>query len=205
MSKVRRKAKKPGLRVIGLTGGLGSGKSTVLAMLRRLGAKTEDADRIVHEALAPDGAAYRRVLRLFGPSVLCSDRSLDRARIADQVFRNARLRKSLEKILHPIVIRRLRKAVRGHREGILVMDVPLLFETGLDRLADETVVVWAPLDMRLRRMRRRGWSRAEVLRRVRAQISLGEKRRRSDIVINNGGTKERTRRQILRYWKTLQN
>lgn len=187
--------------VIGLTGGLGSGKSTVLAMFRRFGARTMDADAIVHGALAPGGSAYRRVLKLFGPSIRSSDGTLDRRKVAGLVFRRPALRRALEGILHPLVVREMRKASSRLRRGVLVLDIPLLFEAGLAGLADRVVVVWAPRETRLRRLKGR-ISRADALRRMKAQSPLEWKRRRADHVVDNGGPLQETRGQAAALWRS---
>lgn len=180
-------------RVLGLTGGIGSGKSTALGLFRRLGCATADADEMARRALAPGGAAAGRVRRLFG--------TLDRRRIADQVFARPALRRKLEKIVHPVVVRELRRRIRRHRRGVLVLDIPLLYEARLQGLVDEAAVVWAPRGRRLARLRKRGMSRADALRRMRAQMSLEVKRRRADAVFDNSGPVSRLREQIRSYLK----
>lgn len=183
--------------VVGLTGGIGSGKSTVLALIRRTGVPVADADRLAREALAPRGAVYRPVLKLFGSGVRKADGTLDRAAMAVRVFRNPRLRKRLETLLHPLVRRAIFQRVRRLRRGVFVADVPLLFEAGWRRSFDETVVVWCPRAERLRRLLRGGrFSRAEALRRMRAQMPLERKRRLADAIIDNGGSRRDTAGQV---------
>lgn len=182
-------------RVVGLTGGVGSGKSTALKFFRRFGCETADADEIVHRALRPKGAAYHRVARLFGPMVKKSDGSLDRAGIADLVFRRPPLRRRLERILHPLVIKEFRRRTR-QRRAPLVLDIPLLYETRLENLVDEVAVVWAPLSRRLARLRQRGVSRGDALRRIQVQMPLEEKRRRASVVLDNSGPLARLRAQV---------
>ncbi len=175
--------------VVGLTGGIGSGKSTVLSLLRERGIAAADADVIVHGALRPGRAGHRRVLALFGPAVRRADGSLDRAAMARVVFRNPDIRKKLEAILHPIVVREFRRRIAAHRRGLLVLDVPLLFETGLDRLVDRTVVVWAPERTCLSRLASSGrLTRAQARRRMAAQMPLAEKRRRAHFLLDNSRT-----------------
>jgi dephospho-CoA kinase len=174
-------------RVLGLTGGIGSGKSSALAFFKRLGCATADADVLARRALRSRGAAAR-VKRLFG--------GLDRKLIAEQVFTRPALRRKLERIVHPIVVRELRRRTRRHRRGTLVLDIPLLYEARLGGLVDEVAVVWAPMAARLERLERRGMPRADALRRVRAQMPLEEKRRRADVVFDNSGPLPRLKAQI---------
>jgi len=198
------KPRAPQRIVVGLTGGLGSGKSTVLEMLKRKGAACADADEIVHRALSPLGLAYQKVLRLFGPSVHRPDRTLDRGKIAEIVFRSPARRRALEKILHPLVEKEIRKKISSHKKGVLVLDIPLLYEAGMARLTDKVVAVWAPQQTRVRRLvRERGFSKKDAQARLKAQWPLREKCRRADWVIDNGGTLNHTRRQAMELWRRL--
>lgn len=183
--------------VVGLTGGMGAGKSTVSAYLRSRGVPVVDADHIVHRALAKGGAAYRPVVRLFGQSCVGPSGELDRAVLAQAVFSNGRLRKHLESILHPLVFKEIKRRMGAHRRGLLVLDVPLLFETGLDRWVDHTVTVWAPRSVCLARMTAsKRWTRPDAVRRLKAQMSPREKRRRSNVLLNNSGSRRDLYRQI---------
>lgn len=190
--------------VVGLTGGMGAGKSTVSAYLRDRAIPVVDADQIVHRALAKGGAAYRRVVRLFGQSCVGPDGELNRGVLAQAVFSNRRLRKQLESILHPLVFKEIKRRVAAHRRGLLVLDVPLLFETGLDRWVDHTVTVWAPRSVCLARMTAsKRWTRPDAVRRLKAQMSPREKRRRSDFLLDNSGSRRDLYRQIDRLLATL--
>ena len=185
--------------VVGLTGGIGAGKSTVSAMLKERGIPVSDADEIVHRALDVGGQGYSRVSKLFGPSVRQVDGQLDRAAIAQRVFVNPRLRKKLEAILHPLVEREFKRRIAAHRQGLLVLEVPLLFETGLDRLVDRTVLVWAPKKVCLDRLASSGrLTRSQALRRMAAQMPLSEKRRRAHFLLDNSGSRAALRRAFAR-------
>jgi dephospho-CoA kinase len=188
--------------VVGLTGSMGSGKSTAAALFRRYGATVVDADALVAEALTTP-PVRRAARRLFGPGAVLPEGGLDRALIARKFFRSPSLRKKWEGLLHPWVRRRLRRAVRRHRRGVLVLDVPLLFETGMDDLADKTVVVWAPQKKCLSRLLRRGVPRAEALRRLHAQMPPREKSRRADHVVDNSSSRRRLASQVRRLIRTL--
>lgn len=188
--------------IIGLTGGLGSGKSTVLKMFQKLGARTADADVLARQALDPAGGAYRAVRRLLGKEIVRADGSLDRAGIARRVFQTPALRRRLERLVHPLVVRGLRREIRRLKKGCLVLDIPLLFEARLTGLVERVLVVWAPKGLRLRRLLGDGrFSRTDILRRMRAQMPLEEKRRRADRVIDNDGTLKKTEAQVWRIWR----
>ncbi|MBK6879742.1 MAG: dephospho-CoA kinase [Elusimicrobia bacterium] len=183
--------------VVGLTGGLGAGKSTALDLLAARGAAVLSADAVVRTALERNPGVRRRVARLFGPAVLGPSGRPDRAQVAAVVFRDARARSALERILHPVVRRVFRKRRHAHRRGWLVFEVPLLFEAGFDRGVDKTLVVWAPARVvRERLARSRGWGAAEVRRRLSAQMPPAEKRRRADLVLVNDGTRAALRAAV---------
>jgi dephospho-CoA kinase len=183
--------------VVGLTGGIGSGKSTVAALLKKKGVAVIDADEIVHRALREGGPGYDPVLKLFGPSVARPDGTIDRSVMAGLVFERPRLRKQLERILHPIVEREFRRRIAAHRRGLLVLEVPLLFETGMDRLVDRAVLVWAPKKVCLSRLVASGrLTRSQALRRMAAQMRPSEKRRRAHFLLNNNLTTFALRRVV---------
>jgi dephospho-CoA kinase len=187
--------------VIGLTGGMGSGKSTVLAEFKRLGAVTADADALVGKFLAPGGEALGKVARLLGKDVLRSDGTLDRKAVAAKIFAAPILRKKLEALLHPLVRRDMAALIAGTRRGVVVLDVPLLFESKMEDLADRTLVVWAPRAARLARIQAAGrFTRADALARMKSQMPLAEKRRRADDVVDNGGSRAAARRQARALW-----
>ncbi len=193
--------------VIGLSGGIGSGKSTVDAMLEKLGAVLIDADSIVHEVQAPGSPVLSEIAAAFGSGVIDADGALDRAALGDVIFRDPEAREKLGSIVHPPVIgemvRRLYEA-RQAGEKLVVLDIPLLFEgkkTGTGAAAvirfDATVAVWAPEELQIeRQISRNGYDREEAERRVRAQLSLDEKCDMADHVIDNSGSLEDTERQV---------
>ena len=185
--------------VVGLTGGIGAGKSTAAAMLKKKGVPVVDADALVHAALAVGGKGYAPVLKLFGPSIRRADGQLDRAVMARQVFDNPTLRKKLEGILHPLVEREFKRQMAVHRQGILVLEVPLLFESGMDRLVDRTVLVWAPQKKCLSRLVASGrLTRSQALRRMAVQMSPKEKRRRAHVLLDNSRTQATLRQGVNR-------
>ncbi len=195
--------------VIGLTGGIASGKSLVSSFLRELGAVVIDADLIAREVVAPGQPALAMIVEAFGPGILRPDGSLDRKALGALVFADPDLRKKLEEITHPFIIARIKEELARLAEscpdGVVVLDAPLLFEAGLEGLVDEVWVVYVDAATQLARlMSRDGLTRAEAEQRLAAQIPLAEKARRADRVIDNSGTPEATRAQVNRLWRELQ-
>ncbi len=196
------------MRVIGLTGGVGTGKSTVAGIFRRLGARVLDADRIAHTLMRPRTVVTRRIRRRFGPEVIAPGGGVDRRRLAAVAFASHRRLEALCRIVHPAVRRvihaELRRVRRRQPSAVAVLDIPLLLETGPAYRTDAVVVVSAPRAVVARRLRERsGWSRAELKRRSKFQMPLAEKERRADFVVNNGGPQSETRRQVVQIWKTI--
>jgi dephospho-CoA kinase len=179
------------MRLVGLTGGIASGKSTFAAALRAAGAPVVDADRIARDAVRRGSPALEAIVRAFGPEVLGPDGELDRPRMAARVFADPEARARLEAIVHPAVRRAVvaetaRLAAEGH--DLAVYDVPLLFETGLDRDVDCVLVVYAPREVQRERLvGRDGLGAAEAEARLDAQMPIEEKARRADVVVTNEG------------------
>lgn len=192
--------------VIGLTGGVGTGKSTVARRLLELGAEVLDADRYAREAVAKGEPALEAIRRRFGDRVLLADGSLDRKALGAIVFRDEGARRDLEAIVHPEVRARMRRDLeRLKRSGasVAVCDIPLLYETGyaLDWV-DGVLVVYAPEWLQKERViARDGLSPDEAERRIRAQIPTEEKARRADWVIHNDGPLEATLAQVDAVWE----
>lgn len=194
--------------ILGVTGGLASGKSTVMATLRRCGAAVIDADRIARDVLRPGTRQHAAVVRAFGSSVIRRDGSLNRPALARAVFSDPRRRRTLEHITHPAIIARLRadvkKYARDGRSRLIAAEVPLLYEAGLESLFDAVLVVWVPRAVQLRRlMARAGMTGAEALRRINAQLPLSTKRTRADFVIRNTGTRADASREVRKLYERL--
>ena len=193
--------------VIGVTGGLGSGKSTVAAMFKALGAKVLDADKIAHQLMRPGAACFNKIVRVFGKDILASGK-VDRKKLAACVFINPERRRRLERIIHPAVRQVIRdeikkqKKYRGNR--VMVIDVPLLFEAKLDADVDYSVVVTAQRAKQLARAAQHlGITPAEAKRRIKAQMPLRQKIRLADIIIDNNGTFKQTQKQVRQIWEKL--
>ena len=175
--------------LVGLTGGVATGKSTVAKMFKQCGAVVIDADELAHEVVKPGKPAWQAIVTLFGKTMLNQDRSLNRQALGSIVFRNRTKRRQLERIIHPRVAReqaRLTKqAARADPTAVVIYDVPLLFEAGIDTRVDKTLVVTADRETQLARLKKRnGLSRVEAIRRIRSQMPLSKKVRLADIVID---------------------
>lgn len=177
--------------VIGIVGGIGSGKSEVARVLARLGCVVTDSDALAREIIQRPQVRDELVL-WWGSRVLDAHGQVDRARVAEIVFADAAERSRLEGLIHPLIhAERARVIARAARDvpppAAVVVDAPLLFEAGVDRECDAVVFVDTPIEKRLERVRERGWDEEELHRRERSQMPLEEKRRRSGYVVNNDG------------------
>ena len=191
--------------VIGVTGGVGTGKSTVAKMFAQLGAVVLDADALAHEAMEPKRLAWRQVVKSFGPEILNDDQSINRRALAARVFRNEGRRKQLEAILHPQVLRAIKQRVarlrRSRRTQAVVLDVPLLVEVGAHTWVDALVVVTAPPEVQRERLTRAyGWTPEEINARIAAQWDLAAKVALADFVVDNNQRVDSTRRQVKDIW-----
>jgi dephospho-CoA kinase len=195
------------VKVVGLTGGIGTGKSTVSAMLRELGATVIDADEATRAVQAPGSEGLRRLVEEFGEGILTAGGELDRARLAGIAFADAEARTRLNAIVHPLVRRwmaeRQQEAVeRG--DPLVVLDIPLLFEARGASAFETVLLVYAPEDVALARLvEQRGMSEDDARARIAAQLPIEEKRRLASHVIENAGTLEELRARVERVWREL--
>ena len=186
--------------LVGLTGGIASGKSLVGRVFRDLGAHLIDADRIVHCLLERNEQAWKEVLNYFGQDYLLPNQEIDRRKLGEIVFNDEEQRAWLNRCLHPKVFEAFLVSVRNLRnrppDTIIVLDAALLIETGYNNKMDRTVVVYANLEQQLERLTQRdSFSKEQSLARIRSQMPLNEKRGHADYVIDNTGTREQTERQ----------
>ena len=177
-----------GMLLIGLTGGVATGKSTVARLFKACGAVVIDADDLARQVVQPGKPAWRDIVRLYGEHVLESDRTLNRPALAKIVFRDRRKLRALSGIIHPRVAREqsrlTRDLARNDPNALIVYDVPLLFEAGVDKRVDRIVVVVADQQTQIDRLQQRNQlTRAEALRRIRSQMPLAQKVKRADYVI----------------------
>ncbi len=191
---------------MGLTGGIGSGKSTVAERFARLGAVVIDADVVAREVVAGGTPGFDAVVARFGKSVVGPDGELDRAALASEVFDDATARSDLNAIVHPLVGRRSAYLIAAAPRGaVIVYDVPLLAESGMAPNFEKIVVVEASIDTRLYRLAGRGMAPDQARARMRAQATDDERRAIADYVIDNEGDPEHTAEQVSTIWAELQS
>ncbi|HOB35170.1 MAG TPA: dephospho-CoA kinase [Bacillota bacterium] len=192
--------------VIGLTGGIACGKSTVAKILKRLGAAVIDADREAKRLLTPHGPVWKKLVEQFGAEILNPDQSINRRRLGNMVFGNAQLLAKLNAITHPGVMELIARKIQRYKEGgrwpAIVLDAPLLYEAGADKLADVVWVVAVDRKTQIDRlMKRDNIGYEQALQRIEAQMPLEEKIARADAVIYNNGTRRQTRETVLQLWQ----
>ena len=195
--------------LVGLTGGVATGKSTVAAMFKRCGAIVIDADVLARKVVVPGKPAWRQIVKTFGNGVLNPDRTIDRHTLGNIVFGNSVKLKQLERIIHPRVAREQRRltaeAAKRNPHAIAIYDVPLLFEAGIDKRVDITIAVIADRETQISRLKKRnGLSRAEALRRIKSQMPLAKKRRLADYVLDGTMQKKDLFRRIAILFKEFQ-
>ena len=194
------------MKVIGLTGIFGSGKSTVAGFTKKMGAVVIDADKIVHQLYLPEAEGARRVVSLFGPGMLDTDGRLDRQKLAETVFADKDALAKLNAAIHPLVVQQIKTLLadynRRRGDTIVVIEAPLLIEAGLVPLTDEVWVTTAPRDTIFRRLNRKyGMPYPAVLARIRAQLPVREQLRHATQVINTDTSPERLKAKVSRLWK----
>jgi dephospho-CoA kinase len=186
---------------IGLTGGIGSGKSTVSALLAERGAVIVDADRIAREVVEPGTPGLAAVVEAFGDGVLTADGALDRPALAAIVFADDEARRRLDGIVHPLVrARAVELAADLPEDAVVVNDVPLLVETGQAGSYDLVLVVAAEVETRVARLVRRGLAESDARARIAAQATDEQRRAVADVVLDNNGSPEDLAAQVDRFW-----
>lgn len=194
--------------LVGLTGGIATGKSTVSTMFAHLGAKVVDADLLAREAVMPGQPAHAQIVKEFGPDVLQADGHLDRKRLGAIVFTDAGKRKRLEEITHPAIRARQQRILSVYEEeafeGIVLWDAALLIESGGAKGMDRVVVVVADAATEFQRLTARdGLSEEEARRRIASQMPLSEKVKVADYVIDNSGRRAETERRVREVYRAL--
>ncbi len=186
------------MKIIGLTGGIGSGKSTVSDYLISKGFYVLDADRIAREIVLPGSEMLIELKAIFGAEIILEDGSLNRKKLGEIIFSDAEKKKVLDKLMHTRVLEMIHERILEYHEGkIIFIDAPLLFETGLDRSVSEVWVIDVEDEIRIRRiMERDGLEREDILKRIRSQMGRKEKNRRADAVLDNSGDVKALYQQI---------
>ena len=193
---------------VGLTGGIACGKSTVARMLAAKGAILIDFDDLAHAVIAPEGPVWREIVRSFGEGILLTGGRIDRRKLGAVVFADAGKREILNALVHPAVFEAWRKRLgeigRSADDAIVISDIPLLIEAGLQSHVDLVLLVYLSPEEQIRRlMVRDGFDREEALRRIASQMPIDQKIARADLVIENNGSPEQTGREVDRVWEEL--
>jgi dephospho-CoA kinase len=193
---------------VGLTGGIATGKSTVVRMLVKRGARVIDHDGLVHALQEPGQPVWKRIIEAFGRDILDADERIDRKKLGSLVFDNAERRKVLEGIVHPAVLeeaqRRRDRIGKEEGQAIVLSDIPLLLEVGMQECFDLILLVYAPPEVQiLRVMKRNNLSREEALARLKSQMPIDEKPKFADLVIRNDGTMRELEKRVGEIWQEL--
>jgi dephospho-CoA kinase len=195
--------------IVGLTGGIASGKSTVSTMLAELGAYIIDTDKIAHAVVMPKQPALLAIIAHFGSKIMLPDGSLNREFLGDIIFKNPEERSCLEKIIHPYIEKQVDESIGqaeklGHT--VVVIDVPLLFEAGWQHRVDEIWVVYVDLKIQVSRLiSRNQLTYEQAMERINSQLNIEEKAKRSHVVIDNALNRENTREQVNAAWQNVCN
>lgn len=186
--------------LIGLTGGIATGKSTVANMIQSLGIPVVDADQVARDVVEPGQPAWQKIKEQFGEGVFQPDGRLNRPKLAEIIFNDEKERERLNNIMHPQIRqemeRRTKEALREHE--VVVLDIPLLFESGRHYTVDKVLVVYVPEQIQLERLMERDQiDEAYARQKIASQMSIEEKKKRADAYIDNSGTREETKQQLL--------
>ena len=183
--------------LVGLTGNYGMGKSTVLSQFKKLGAITLDSDKIV-ESLFSKKKTLEKIRRVLGNTVFDEHGNLNKKKVADLIFRNDILKDSIEDILHPLVFERIESFLKtiNNKDAVVVIEVPLLFERGYEGRFDKTVTVFTDEETALHRLEKSGIARDETTQRLKSQLPISVKIKKSDFIIKNNDTLEDTMMQV---------
>lgn len=196
--------------VVGLTGGIASGKSTVANMFKEMGIEVIDADIEARKAVEIGEAAYEQIVTYFGEDILNDDYTINRSKLGEIIFNDSVKRQKLNEIVHPDVRRRMneKKAAAIMRgDQVVVLDIPLLFESGLKHMVNVVLLVYVEKDIQLQRLMERNLlTKEEALARIQSQMPIEDKRKLADKVINNNGSIDDTKKQLIELlidWKTI--
>jgi dephospho-CoA kinase len=196
--------------IAGITGTIGTGKSTVAAMFGELGAFIIDSDKLARQVVEPGKPAWQAIIDYFGRELLNKDQTLNRQMLADIVFKDPAKLQALNSIVHPEIFKEDKRLVDGRKsldpDGLIIKDIPLLLEMGRDiarLLVDKIIVVYASPEIQLKRLVARGVGEADALNRIKNQIPVKDKTQLADFVINNDGTLDETRAQVRKIYAQL--
>lgn len=189
--------------VVGLTGGIGSGKSTALGFFEKFGAATVSLDQIAKEQAKPGRDGYKRIVKGFGKCILRKDGSIDRALLGRVIFSDKRAKSGLERMLHPLILKEMAQIVR-HLNGVVVVDVPLLFEKKLQKHFDATILISCKPEKQLKRIvSRDGLKPNDARLRMKAQWTMAAKRKLADVTIDNDETISHLQTKVSEYYQGI--
>ncbi len=193
------------MKVVGLTGSFGTGKTFVASVFKACGARVLDADAIAHDAIKRGMPAYERIVASFGRNVLGKGRNIDRKKLAEVVFADKTDLARLDRIVHPIVIQFIKDRIKNARPcDIIVVDAPLLVEAKVLDIIDKLVVVKTSKTNQIKRcMKKFRITKEDVLKRIKSQISMEHKIKMADFVVDNDGIRSETKRQVKTIWRKI--
>ena len=193
--------------IIGLTGGIASGKDTVAVMFKKLGAEIIDADKIANDlinARIDSDNIPAKIVGFFGKDILNNSGRIDKKRLADIVFKDRKKLESLNRIMHPEIIKIIKEQIASQIASVIIINAPLIIEAKATSLVDKLIVVSVSMQNQIARLRARSsLTREEACRRINAQLSIKEKEKFADVVIDNNNELEETEKQVKKIWKEL--
>ena len=190
--------------ILGVTGGIGTGKSTVARLFKTRSCELIDADKLAHQSLCRGGTVYKKIVSFFGPGILKRDKNIDRQKLAGIVFLHKPALEKLNSIMHPALKKEIFRRISNSRKRIIILDAALIIEAGLRRKLDKLVVVTAKRGQQLKRSGRKlAINNRQARLRMKSQISQDEKSRFADFIIDNSGSINKTRKQVLAIRRAL--
>lgn len=199
----------PRTKIIGLTGGIATGKSTVSNILKKWHYPIICADKLAHEVVEPSKPAYKKIIKVFGKEILLKNKKLNRSKIAKLVFANPKMRRKLETAIHPEVRKKMRQLITSYKrqnKKIIFLDVPLLFEVRLNKICDHTLCIATTQNQQIQRLKKyRKMVRTEALKRIHSQMPLRDKIKKADSVMWNTSDKSVLRKKVAAWLKPLKN
>ena len=197
------------MKIVGLTGGISSGKSTVSSYLKQLKIPVIDADEVARKVVEPNSQGAKEIRKTFGSDVFEEDGSLNRQKLGELVFSNAENRQKLDELLQPLIKIMILEEIEAYRqkgENMIVLDLPLLFEKQYEELCEEIIVVYVPRELQLERlMKRNQYTKQEALSRIDSQLSIEEKRKRATVLFDNQGTIQQLYHQVEQWLVETKN
>ena len=197
------------MKIVGLTGGISSGKSTVSSYLKQLKIPVIDADEVARKVVEPNSQGAREIRKTFGSDVFEEDGSLNRQKLGALIFSNAENRQKLDDLLQPLIKIMILDEIEEYRqkgETMIVLDLPLLFEKHYEKLCEEIIVVYVPRKLQLERlMKRNQYTKQEALSRIDSQLSIEEKRKRATVLLDNQGTVQQLYQQVEQWLVETKN